>query len=141
MKEEKIMIQVKDVPYIYLDFDLFEGEIKDVVKKILNIKHSLITSWKNREINISKEFKPDKMPVFTHYKDYEEIKINLEFDYDGERDIVIKVYRKETDEEFKTRLELSKIRSEKAKNAAVNRKLAQEKREKILLENLKKKYE
>lgn len=141
MKDEKQWVQIKDIPYLYLDFSIFEGEIKDVTKNILNIKQSLITSWKNREINVLKEFRPNKIPVFTHYKDYEEIKIKLELNWEGERNIIIEVFRKETDEEFKIRLEQNKKRSESAKKAAINRKLSQEKREKSLLKTLKEKYE
>ena len=141
MKNEKILVQIKDVPYIYLEFDLFEGELKEVSNKILNIRKLLIDAWKNRELTIKDSFRKDMIPIFTHYKDYEKIEIVIEFGYDSEGDIGLKIWRKETDEEFNKRIELSKIISENAKKSVITKKLAQEKREKTLLENLKKKYE
>ncbi len=137
MKElEKIKVRIKDVPYVYLETNILSGELETVSKNILNIKDKLKEAFLQREINVADYKIP---PVFTPFEDYKYIHINI-VDYDG-LDIEIEVFRDETEEEFKKREELQKLRSIVAKKGAESKKLAQEKREKTLLATLKKKYE
>lgn len=139
MKEEKEWIEIKDIPYLYIDTDIFEGNIQEVSKNILNISKKLKEAYLNREKE--KNTYGKLIPEFTPFNKYENIKIHTEWDYDGYGEIIVKAYRKESDDELKARLEKSKILSMKAKESARKRKLSQEKREKSLLETLKKKYE
>ena len=137
-KLEKIKVIIKDVPYVYLDFEMLQGDINDVAKNILSIKDKLKDAYLKREID-SKSYKIK--PIFTPYEDYKYIDFYINIGYEGDREIEISVYRDETDEEFKKREELQKLRSIVAKKGAESKKLAQEKREKTLLATLKKKYE
>lgn len=128
----KQLVQVKDVPYTYLDFDLLNGDINEVAKNILGIKDRLKIAYDERD-RYSSEFTP--------FEDYVKIELYIEYGYEGDKDLAIRVYRWETDEELHKRLEQEKKRNESAKLAAKTKKEAQEKRERTLLENLKKKYE
>jgi len=116
MDKDRLKIKIKDIPYIYIDSDLFEGTLEEVSKKVLSLKDKLKESYK-------------------------EIRIASTFDYDGNREYYLEVYRDETDEEYNKRIELAKKKSESAKLAAKNRKEAQKKRELSLLKTLKEKYE
>jgi hypothetical protein len=128
----KQLVQIRDVPYIYLDFDLLYGDIEEVAKNILGIKDKLKVAYDERD-----RYSSD----FTPFEEYEKIELSFYFGYDGEKELNVTVYRWETDEELEKRLDLDKKWSESAKLAAKNRKKAQEKIERTLLENLKKKYE
>jgi|LakMenEpi03Aug12_release.lakeMendotaPanAssembly.Ray.scaffolds.fasta_scaffold00478_84 hypothetical protein len=127
----KQLVQIRDVPYIYLDFNLLYGDIEEVAKNILGIKDRL-----KEACDIIQ-----KSVYCTPFEEYAKIEMGIKYGYDGDKDLEITVYRWETDEELQKRLDLDKKRSESAKLAAKNRKEAQEKRERTLLENLKKKYE
>ncbi len=136
-KIEKQRVQIRDVPYIYFDRYMFDGDIETVASKILGIKDKLKKACEERD----KQFLKTKNGHFVPFNQYKEIKIELEIDYHNEEsDVKIRVYRDETDEELKNRIEANKNKSIAAKKAAETRKLAQEKREKTLFENLKKKY-
>lgn len=136
----KQKVEVKDKPYLYLDSSLFEGELSEVAKKVLNIKNMLQDAHRARELSVQKEHRKDMIPTFTPFEQYEEIKLDTCYDNDG-INIEVKVFRLETDDEVKIREKKAKERSEKAKLAAQKRKEAVEKRELTLLETLKKKYE
>ena len=136
-KPDKIKVQIKDVPYIYLDSDLLKGEIREVSKKILAIKNKLKEACDLRE----KKIREEKLSAFfIPFKDYKYIYLKVNND-DGYTEVNIEVWRDETDEEYDKRLEVINRRKISAKNAAKNRKASQIKREKSLLETLKKKYE
>jgi hypothetical protein len=139
---EKIKIQIKDVPYLYIDFDIIEGDIKEVSKKILDIKNKLKTAYDARNQNIGTSYREDMVPQFTPFKDYQYIHLKTGYGHDYDvRDISLEVWRDETDEEYNKRLESNKKKSNSAKLAAITKKITQEKREKSLLLTLKKKYE
>ena len=139
MKElEKTKIQIKDLPYVYLDVYSLNGNINDVAKYILGIKKLLKDAYTIRE-NESSSYKI--RPVFTPFKDYKYIEMEITFDmYEGQ-DLKVRVFRDETDEEFEARKKHQEEMSLRAKKGAESKKLIQEKREKALLETLKKKYE
>lgn len=136
---EKIKIQIKDVPYLYLDFDIMEGDINEVSKNILDIKNKLKTAYDARNHMLS--YRKDMISQFTPFNDYQYIHLKTSYNYDEDKDLLLEVWRDETDEEYNKRLESNKKRSESAKLAAITKKIAQEKREKSLLKTLKKKYE
>ncbi len=136
-KMEKTKVQIRDIPYIYLDSDLLQGEIKEVSKNILAIKKKLKEAYDLREKSLGKDRLVD---IFTPFKDYKYINLNVN-NYDGYSEVNIEVWRDETDEEYNKRLADIKRRSASAKKSAKNRKESQVKREKTLLETLKKKYE
>ena len=139
---EKIKIQIKDVPYLYIDFDIIEGDIKEVSKKVLDIKNKLKTAYDARNQSIGTSYREDMVPQFTPFKDYQYIYLKTGYGHDyDDRDLSLEVWRDETDEEYNKRLESNKKRSKSAKLAAITKKIAQEKREKSLLITLKKKYE
>lgn len=122
---EKQKIQIKDVPYIYLETDIIEGEITQVSAKILDIKNRLYSLYLERQKNYpSQEFTPFEL--------YEEIHI---------KDLEVEVYRLETDEEYRKRVELQEERSNAIKKAAKERKLKQAQEELELYNKLKAKYE
>lgn len=129
----KKKIQIKDVPYIYTDRTLFEGKLEDIAAAVLNLRNRLNEAYEKRAAAFPNE-------VFTPFEQYEDIAIVVDHSYD-EWDLNIVVFRDETDAEEKAREEADVRRSVSAKLAAANRKAAQEKRERTLLENLKKKYE
>lgn len=139
MKElEKTKIQIKDLPYVDLDVYYLNGNINDVAKYILGIKKLLKDAYTIRE-NESSSYKI--RPVFTPFKDYKYIEMEITFDmYEGQ-DLKVRVFRDETDEEFEARKKHQEEMSLRAKKGAESKKLIQEKREKALLETLKKKYE
>lgn len=126
----KQLVQVKDSPYIYLDFDLITGDINEISKNILGIKNKLKEAYDKRE-------EEGYISNFTPFEDYTKIELYIDYGYGGDKDLTICVYRWETDIEYEIRLALDKKRSEAAKT----KKEGQEKRERTLLENLKKKYE
>ena len=137
MKElEKTKIRIKDVPYIYLETNILNGELETVSKNILDIKNKLKRAFLEREANVSHYKIPS---VFTPFEDYKYIHINV-VNYDG-LDIEIEVFRDETDEELEARKKHQEEMSLRAKKGAESKKLIQEKREKALLEKLKKKYD
>lgn len=126
-KIERNKILIRDVPYVYIDTSLIQGDIDEVSKNILNLRNILKEAYESR--------KKDLPFSHTPFEDYKYIHL-----YYDEFDISLKVFRDESDEEFEKRLDANNKRSESAKLAAKNRKNAQEKRERTLFENLKKKY-
>lgn len=138
MKElEKTKIQIKDLPYVDLDVYYLNGNINDVAKYILGIKKLLKDAYTIRE-NESSSYKI--RPVFTPFKDYKYIEMEITNDmYEGQ-ELKVRVFRDETDEEFEARKKHQEEMSLRAKKEAESKKLIQEKREKALLETLKKKY-
>lgn len=129
-KIERNKILIKDVPYVYIDTSLIQGDIDEVSKNILNLRNILKEAYESR--------KKDLPFSHTPFEDYKYIHLNVY--YDDYFDISLQVFRDESDEEFEKRLNVDNKRSESAKLAAKNRKKAQEKRERTLFENLKKKY-
>ena len=139
MKElEKTKIQIKDLPYVDLDVYYLNGNINDVAKYILGIKKLLKDAYTIRE-NESSSYKI--RPVFTPFKDYKYIEMNVTYDnYEGQ-DLKVRVFRDETDEELEKRKLAIEQKILAGKKEAESKKLIQEKREKALLEKLKKKYD
>lgn len=128
---EKQKIRIKDVPYIYLDTDIIEGEITKVSTDILNIRQHLHLAYLERQKNVPAE-------KFTPFELYEEIYLKRKY---NDLDLEIEVYRLETDEECREREELQKKRSNAIKKAAKERKLKQAQEELELYNKLKAKYE
>jgi hypothetical protein len=128
---EKQKIRIKDVPYIYLDIDIIEGDITEVSANILNIRQNLHLAYLERQKNVPAE-------KFTPFELYEEIYIKRDY---NDLDLEIEVYRLETDEECREREELQKKRSNAIKKAAKERKLKQAQEELKLYNKLKAKYE
>lgn len=139
MKElEKTKIQIKDLPYVDLDVYYLNGNINDVAKYILGIKKLLKDAYTIRE-NESSSYKI--RPVFTPFKDYKYIEMEITNNMCEGQELKVRVFRDETDEEFEARKKHQEEMSLRAKKGAESKKLIQEKREKALLETLKKKYE
>lgn len=123
--KDKDLLEIKDKIYpigIYIDKDNFEGKISDIKKFIDNLPKNLV----------------EKYGVSDRYYEFE---LDWDISYEGSIDIEIYGYRKETIEEANKRLLDIKKRSEASKKAVITKKEAQIKREKTLLETLKKKYE
>jgi len=138
-KIERQKVQVRDVPYIYIDNNILKGTLEEVSKNIFNLKNKLKEAYNTREKSSKENFKKDKTPYFTPFNEYKYINLDIDTSF-STIDFEIVVYRDETDEELSNRIEANKNRSIAAKKTAETRKLAQDKREKTLLENLKKKY-
>jgi|688.fasta_scaffold1415160_2 hypothetical protein len=137
-KLEKLKIQIRNVPYIYLSFDMLCGEINEVSKNILDIKNKLKEACVLRDKQFAKTI---ALSTFTPFKDYKYIMFNVVSDYDGEKEIVIEVFRDETDEEYEDRLKEEEISFNLKKLASKRRKEQKEIKEKAFLEKLKLKYE
>ena len=135
------LVEIKDAPYLYIELDDFEGAIEEVSERILKIRERLKKAHENREKDWVKNNSKLQMPDFTSFSDYKVIELRLINDYDGYPEVDISCYREKTEKEINK----EKERSEKARLAGIEsakkRKEAQEKREKTLLETLKKKYE
>lgn len=129
--KEKQRIRIYDVPYLYLDRDLFEGDIEEVSKNILNIKSLLKKEYEEREKSIKNE-------TFTPFEKYQYIYLDFCI-YDG-IEISITVYRDETDLEQKERLKKDKEYNIQLKQKQLEIKAKQEEDEKALFEKLKQKY-
>lgn len=131
------LVQIKDVPYIYVDFYLFEGTLEEVSSKILNIRNQLADaiSNHNKQYEKIKGFKP-----LTPIESYKEIKLKISHNYDY-NEIKLNCFREKTEDEIKEEKDRERKRKESAKKAAETRALAKEKRERTLLANLKKKYD
>jgi len=108
----------------YADLDQFRGKLNDILRFIEELPKKLV-----EEHGVSKDYYTFELDW---YKDYYE---------DSSYDLHIYGYRKETVEEATKRIEDIKKRAEASKKAIITKKQAQEKREKTLLETLKKKYE
>lgn len=127
MKKQRI--QIGDVPSLYLDTDLFCGTPEEIAKKVLDVPNQL------HQLYLERSKKPTDWN-YTPWELYEDIHIETKMDYyygDNIVDVTVKVYREETNAEYKSRKE-----SEKKK---VNAQSAKEKRELKLLKELKEKYE
>ena len=135
MNAEKQWVQIKDIPYVYIDSSIFEGDIIEICKKLKNIKNLLKEAYQYRN-----QYYCDGHGVtFTDFKDYQKISIVRNYNMDSGWDFNLKVERLETDEELKARIKKQEEHSKRAQ--AKKRKSSQEKRERALLETLKKKYE
>lgn len=119
-------IEKREELYLYIPIDVFEGNLEDVCKKVLNLKERLKQEHQVVKDNPNKYFKYELF--FTSY-------------YDEGMEAKIRGVRLETDEEFNNRIERNKKQQQAGKMAAKKRKENQEKRELTLLETLKKKYE
>jgi hypothetical protein len=144
MKKEKQieLVQIKDVPYLNIDYSEFNGPIEEVSQRILGIRERLRKSHEQRETDWVKNNSPKfSIPDVTPFSDYKAIEVRLETDYSGYIEVRLLCYREKTKQELKA----DKERSERARLAGIEsakkRKESQEKREKALLETLKKKYE
>jgi len=134
---ERKLIKVNDAPSIYIDGDdILNGTLEEVSTKILSLKEKLKEAYFQRKSDYEKFSVKSNL---TPFEDYKEIKLRCTgYEY---LEVELEVFREETDEEYIRRIELQNKRSESAKKAAEARKLTKEKRERTLLENLKKKYE
>lgn len=135
---EKQYIKIKDVPYMYLDLDIFRGELTEVSNAILNIRNRLKEAYDNR----SKDVKE----MFTPFESYDIIKIDI--DYGPDSDIYINAFRLETDEEYEIRMKKEReykkkvaIANKKRQETLEKRKKEAEKKEFELYQKLKEKYE
>lgn len=131
MSKNKEKIRILDVPYLYLDRDLFEDDIEKVAKNVLNIKSLLKKEYEEREKSIKNE-------TFTPFEKYQYIYLDFCI-YDG-IEIGITVYRDETDLEQKERLKKDKEYNIQLKRKQKEIKEKQEESEKVLFEKLKQKY-
>lgn len=136
----KLKIEIKDVPYIFIEEVILSGPLEQVANNILDLKNKVKEAYYKREENVKNNYIKDMIPSFTPFEDYKYIELDYNYNHD-DFDLHLRVYRDETDEEYNKRIELNKKRSEAAKIAAKNRKEAQEKRELSLLKTLKEKYE
>lgn len=123
MKKSDKLIKREQIHYIYLDLDLFEGDINEISKKILDIPRRLKENVPN--IDLSK---------------YTKFDINL--DKWGETiDVELFGSREETDEEYLKRINQNNKRVEANKKAALTLKKKKEQEEKELYIKLKKKFD
>ena len=145
---QKQLIQIKDVPYVYVDSDLFSGTLEEVSSNILNLRRVLERAYIDREVGQAKMnvtfFSKYKPIEYTPLEQYEVIKLAFGRDYDGV-DIELDVFRVESDAEFEERLrkldESEKKRKESAKKATETKKMKKMESELKQLAMLKAKYE
>jgi hypothetical protein len=131
----KKLVKIKDIPYIYIyGGEILSGELSEVANNILGIRKRLEDAHAIRE-------KAVPNGNFTPLEQYEKISIQTYGDSDDGLEIDIVVEREETDEEYQKRLDTEKKRAEAIKKAKADKAKITEKRERALLETLKKKYE
>jgi hypothetical protein len=131
-QKEKIDIEIKDVPYMYIDYDLFEGSIEDVSKKVLAIREQIVSAYEAREKMIPYKYTP--------LEQYEDIRIRC-INYNDRCEFGVYVFRKETDEELKLRLDKERQLKNARKKRETELKRKKEEEERALYEELKKKFE
>jgi len=136
MNKNRLKIEIKNVPYVYLDNSILSGTLEEVSKNILGLKDKLKEAY--YYVTSKKDIIYANLTPFENYK---YIELDYRYNYNDDLELILKCYRDETDEEYNKRIELSKKKSEAAKLAAKNRKEAQKKRELSLLKTLKEKYE
>lgn len=113
----------------------FDKDFKELAKIFSNFKvywvdNVLTTQPHNTlDINIFHRFTLEHEVDYGYGSDDDSINFN------------VTGWRWETDAEVKKREEMVKIKAEAAKRGAITRKLAKEKREKTMYDNLKKKFE
>lgn len=106
MKTKKQWVQIKYIPYVYIDSSIFEGGIIEICKKLKNIKNLLKEAYQYR-----KQYYCDGHGVtFTDFKDYQKISIVRNYNMDSGWDFDLKVERLETDEELKARNKRNALR-------------------------------
>lgn len=127
-KNEKIEIGMEFTSFLN-DYEL-EGDITKVVETIKTIPERIKKHYQyNTDLQMAHRFSIKLKPAW-------------EYGDNGSHDeYVIEAFRWETDEEFKIRMERSKIQKEAAVKREASKKQTIEKRERTLLESLKKKYE
>lgn len=126
-------IEIKDVPYVCIDLDLFEGSIEKISKKVLDIREQIVSAYEERKKNNPKI-------KYTPLEQYEDIRIHCISHYD-DYEFNVYVFRKETDEEFKLRLDKEEVRKKARKIREVEQKRKKEEKERTQYEELKKKFE
>jgi hypothetical protein len=127
MKKEKKRELLREIPHFVDDAQL-EGDIDVIVKYIKSLPQR------------AREAYPDSVDIKNSHRF--SIRIGKEYNYGDSYNVYhLQCWRWETDEDLELRLEQTKKEREAAKKAAITRKTAQEKRERSLLETLKKKYE
>lgn len=131
-QKEKKVIEIKDIPYLYIDYDFFEGSIEEVSKKVLEIREQIVSAYEARE-------KIYPYAKYTPIEQYEDIRINCIYS-DG-YEFKVCVFRKETDEEFKLRLDNERRLKNARKKLETELKRKKEEEERALYEELKKKFE
>lgn len=122
-KVVKKRIQIGNIPFLYLDSDLFQGTLKQIAQAILDLEVEFKEAY-DLGIQKGKNYFP--------YDQIEELSLDIMGD-DGSVDIMLSAYRTETDEEYKLRRKAENEYKEKLK-------IQQETRERQQFEALKAKY-
>ena len=124
-KEDKRELRI-DLERV-IDSDFFEGKIEDIQKRLKDIPMKVITEHKDPNLALCHRF------AISSYHDW---------GYDNHSSVVytLECYRWETDEEVKNRIAKEKSLADNKKKRAQRARLAKEKREKTMYENLKKKF-
>lgn len=118
----------------YFDIDFFVDDVDKIIEKLRDIK-------KNHQ-KFLKEIKADKSRTYDPMWDLiDKYEFKIEYYNDYETDVQLVFSRPETDSEYEKRIEANKQKSKAAIENAKKRKISTEKRERTLLETLKKKYE
>lgn len=127
------LVKIRDVPYLYLDGSIVEGTLEEISSQVLNVKNMIAETIERA--------RKDGHLSLTPIEDYKEIRLHLKRDFDGDVELGLECFREKTPVEIEREREQRKARAAAAAKAAETRKLAKEKREKTLYENLKKKFE
>jgi hypothetical protein len=134
MNNIKKLIQIKDVPYIYIDeYNILNGELDEVCEKIKELKVKLKEAFILREKNIPNE-------KFTPFDDYKIIRLRTD-SYHDSLEMKIDVFREESDDEFNKRIERNNNIKKSLKDSAQRRNIKKDEEEFKLYQKLKEKYE
>lgn len=131
-KKTKRRIEVKAPSHTYLSLSFFEGKVSEVAERI----NKFIPEHKEFIKNLKEENGHKKDPMWELINDYE---FDIQY-WHEDIDVVVRYYRDETDEEFEKRIESDIKKSEAAKKRAENKKIEKEKKDRLLYEQLKKKF-
>lgn len=126
-KEEKRLVKV-DIPSLYIDTDIFEGELNEISKNIKNLPNQL------KELVEKYHYPPQDLDKVEVYK----LKTSLDWDDNIKLNLV--GYRWETDDEFKERIKKQKEANKKHKETMLLRNKQKEVEDRKLYEELKKRF-
>lgn len=131
----KKLVEIKDIPYIDISYDIFTGNIEEVSARILFIRQHLLDAYEARAALL-----PVRPVSFTPFEEYQYLDIVARHNYDGSVDFILRVFRDETDAEVEDRELRERDYQALKKIRAAKRKATIEKRERAILEKLQKKY-
>ena len=127
-KEEKRGIELR-IPSLYIDLDLFEGKLDEIVENIKKLPNRL------KEQVEKYHYPAQDLDQVEFYK------LKHENNWDESMEIILKGYRWETDQEFEERIKKQKAADKKRKQTLALKQKEKETEDRKLYEELKKRFE